>query len=267
MKKVMIQGIALVSAFFAIWFLLSTVDWMSVFKVEKKATSIEKKLGDLFWKQIRQTEEIIGDDYITRPVDSIVARICSANNIDRKSIKVHVLYDSDVNAFAFPDGHLVINSGLISESQTPEELAGVIGHEISHITQKHVMNKLVKEIGLSLLISMTTGSSRPEMIQETVRMLSSTAFDRKLEKEADLRSVDLLIKASIDPEPFANFLFRLSSKESGMPGFMNWISTHPGSEERAASILEYSKGMENEFQPVLASSTWEEIKKRLAEPE
>ena len=86
-----------------------------------------------------------------------MSKVCRANSIDRGKIKVHVLENSEVNAFALPAGHLVIYSGLIDDAGSAEELSGVICHELAHITEKHVMKSLAKELGLSVLISATTG--------------------------------------------------------------------------------------------------------------
>ena len=65
---------------------------------------------------------------------------------------------TEVNAFALPNGHLVIYSGLILNSDNQEQFSGVICHEIAHIRLKHVIKKLIKELGFSVIISMTTGS-------------------------------------------------------------------------------------------------------------
>jgi beta-barrel assembly-enhancing protease len=121
------------------------------------------------------------------------------------------------------------------------------------------MKKLVKEIGLSVLISMTTGNSGGEIIKETAKMLSSSAFDRSLEKEADIKAVDYMIKANVNPEPFANFLYKLSEKEHEVTKYMTWISTHPDSKERAEYIVEYSKGKLKDFKSILSIETWNQI--------
>ena len=104
------------------------------------------------------------------------------------------------------------------------------------------MNKLVKEIGLSVLISMSTGNGNAETIKAAIKQLSSSAYDRKLETEADLAAVDYLIKAGIDPKPFANFIYRLPDKSKNLPHQIYWISTHPESKERAEKIIERIKG-------------------------
>jgi predicted Zn-dependent protease len=89
---------------------------------------------------------------------------------------------------------------------------------------------------------MSTGNGNAEVIKATLKQLSSTAYDRSLETEADLTAADYLIKAGIDPEPFANFLYRLADETKNLPSQIYWISTHPESKERAEKIIEQIKG-------------------------
>jgi beta-barrel assembly-enhancing protease len=153
---------------------------------------------------------------------------------------------------------------LIIDSENESELCGVLGHEIAHIQLSHVMKKLVKEIGLSVLISMTAGGGG-ETVKEAVKMLSSSAYDRTLEKEADLKSVEYLTAANINPEPFADFLYRMGDGEASSIKYLSWMSTHPDSKERAAYIVESIDKEKKDYKPVLAKSTWEKLKKYLEE--
>ena len=263
MKKIIIQGAITILLFFGTWFALSQIEWVKVFKVQKVTAKTEQKLGELFWEVFKKTEEENKNTLVVNPIDSIVTHICKSNKIDRETIKVHVLNKDEINAFALPNGHLIIYSGLIHNSDNQEELTGVICHEIAHIELNHVMKKLVKEIGLSVLISMTTGNGGAEIIKETAKMLSSSAFDRNLEKEADIKAVDYLTTAKVNPEPFANFLYKLSDKEHEAPKYLTWISTHPDSRERAAYIVEYNKDKLTDYKPILSNETWEKLKVKL----
>ena len=110
---------------------------------------------------------------------------------------------------------------------------------------------------------MTTGNSGAEVIKETAKMLSSSAFDRSLEKEADIKAVDYLINANVNPEPFADFLYKLSDSEHEATKYLTWISTHPDSKERAGYIIEYSKDKETEYKPILSNETWDKLKAAL----
>ena len=233
---------------------------MSLFKVEQAKSATETKLGDLFWDLFNQGKEI-RDKEITAPLDSLLSKICSANGTVQTQIKLHVVRSEEVNAFALPDKHLVIFSGLIAAAENEGELCGVISHELAHIEKNHVMKKLVKEIGLSTLISMTTGAGG-EIAKEAVRVLSSSAYDRNLEKEADIKAVDYLIKAGINPEPFANFLYKIGDeKQSELSRHLSWINTHPDPKVRAEYIIEYADGKPQKDQPVLSQETWEKLKK------
>lgn len=263
MKKTIIQGFLSIGLFFATWFVLTKIDWVKVFKIQQITDTTEEKLGELFWEVFQKTEKENKNPFVVHAIDSIVTRLCAANKMNREFIKVHLLTKDDINAFALPNGHLIVYTGLILNTDNQEELSGVIGHEMAHIHQNHVMKKLVKEIGLSVLISMTTGNAGSEIMLKAAQMLSSTAFDRNLEKEADIKAVDYLVNAKINPEPFADFLFKLSASENEAPNYLTWISTHPDSKERAEYIMQYTKDKKSEYTHILTPETWSKLKEKL----
>jgi len=265
MKKVIIQGLIIIASFFASWLVLDQVNWMRLFKVEQTTKKTEEKLGELFLDVFKNANTELDSGFVRNAVDTLLLKICTENGIERNRVRIHILDNSEVNAFALPDGHLIMYSGLLRNSENPEELAGVICHEIAHIELDHVMKKLIREIGLSVLFSATTGTNNPEIIKEAARMLSSSSFDRNMERDADLKAVDYLINADIDPEPFATFLYRLQEKEGGRTSLPGWISTHPASEERAKYIIDYCKEKSVEFSSALRKSTWEELKENIRE--
>jgi len=265
MKKLFPQLIIIVGVFLASWLVIYQVNWMQLFNVEQINKKTEEKLGNLFWDFFNHSQKEINDDDVLTPIDSILNRICIANDIDTNQIKMHVIKNDEINAFALPNRHLVIYTQLISTAENEAELSGVICHELAHMEMNHVMKKLIKEVGLSALISITTGNSGAEMIKETARLLSSTAYDRNLEREADTKAVDYLVKANIDPEPYANFLYKLADKDSKYESQLIWMSTHPDSKERAVFVIEFSRGIPKNYQPILVQDTWDKMQKSLKE--
>jgi len=264
MNKIIVQGILIVGSFFATWFVLKNIDWMGIFKIENATKKTEEKLGDLFWEMINKSEHEIKKVDITAPIDSLLRKICTENGIDKSTVKLHVVKSDDVNAFALPNKHLVLYTGLVASAENEAALSGVMGHELAHIELNHVMKKLIKEVGLSVLISMTTGNGAgSEGIQKAASMLSSSAYDRKLEKEADIKAVDYLVKANIDPGPFADFLYTISDKQPDFVKHLTWISTHPDSKDRAAYIIEYSREKDVNAEPVLSPGSWDKLKDAL----
>lgn len=265
MKKIIISGLTLIAVFCTTLLLLRQVDWMKVFKVEQTKEQTVQQLGKLIWELFEKTEKENKDAFVRNALDSMVNKICLSNGIDRTVIKLHVLEKDEINAFALPDGHLVIYSGLIAVAESPEALSGVIAHEIAHIEQNHVMKKLMKELGLSVITSMASGGSGTAVIKKAAKMLSSTSFDRSLEKEADIKATDYLIQANIDPKPFADFLYQLADSSASATKYLSRVSTHPESKERAAYILNYSKSRQVQAEPVLSPQTWTKLKEKSEE--
>lgn len=263
-NKTLFQGLVFVVVFFGMWFGLSKLDFVKFFEIEKHTTSAENKIGDLIWDQMQETENVVTNDSIIKALDKLILPICKANGIKRDSLKIHLVKKDEINAFALPNNHLVVYTGLITDCNKQEALQGVIGHEIAHIENNHVMKKLSKEIGLSVLISATTGGKGGEILKQILSTLSSSAYDRTLEKEADIESVKYLLKADINPEPMADFMYQLAQKQE-VPDAFAWISTHPESEERAKYILDYLKGKKYRKTQTITVANWklfqEQVKK------
>jgi len=258
LKKALPELIVLLALFFGTWWVIARVDWVKVLQVAKISSTTEQKLGELL-EDMLSSEKLITRAAITKPVDSLLTHICNNNNIDRSTIKLHLVEKDEVNAFAMPGNHLVVYSGLIKASESPEQLAGVLAHEMAHLQLKHVMKKLIKEIGLSAVLGAAGGG---ELVRDVLKSLSSSAYDRKLEKEADLMAVQYLENAEMSAEPFARFLYDLVSNENKVSDVLNWMSTHPDSEERAKYILDNA---DNTLQStaVIQAQTWEHLKGQL----
>ena len=104
MRKMILQGMVMVLAFLGLWFALERIDWEGLLKVNRLTEQTEEKLGELLNDVfIKESPEIYSRD-VVEPIDSIVSKVCRANSIDRSKIKVHVLENSEVNAFALPGG-------------------------------------------------------------------------------------------------------------------------------------------------------------------
>jgi beta-barrel assembly-enhancing protease len=258
-NNALFQGLIVLILFFGLFLGLSQINYSKIFEIEKRTTSAEQNIGDLIWEEIQDSENEVLNDSIVKTLDKLILPICEANDIERDSLKVHIVEKDEVNAFALPNNHLVVFTGLITDCKKQEALQGVIGHEIAHIENNHVMKKLSKEIGLSVLLSATTGGKGGEIIKEILSTLSSSAYDRTLEKEADLESVKYLLNADINPEPLADFMFELA-QEHEIPKGLEWVSSHPESEARAKYILEYLKGKKYKKTQTLTQKEWDDYK-------
>lgn len=263
LNRIVFQGIVVVSSFFLLWYGLSQFDYMGFFNVNENTQNLEKKLGDLIWDEIENTEEVIMNDSIQKTVEKLIKPLCKASNLDPDSLKIHIISKEEINAFALPNNHIVIYSGLIEDCKNQEALQGVIGHEMAHIANNHLMKKLSKEIGFTVLLAATSGGKGGQAISEIVHKLTSTAYDRNLEKEADISSVNYMIKAQINPKPMADFMYQMAQDRS-INSNLYWIADHPESEERSKYILDYIKGRNYKTKPTISENNWEIFKEQIS---
>jgi predicted Zn-dependent protease len=222
--------------------------------------SFEKLLGHAYEKYYLEKQEQVTEDTVTASLNTLLIHICEANDIDHSSIKIYCLKNDDVNAFAFPNKRMVIYSGLLTECEDETELAGVMAHEIAHIEKGHIMKLLIKEIGFQILLNQLLGGNG-EIIKQTGKTISSSAYDRSLEREADATAVVYLQKANITTAGIANLFSRLAKDENNV-FFASWISTHPDCKERAQTIQKLSENMEINYQKVLSDEQWQKIKEK-----
>src|SRR5688572_11563874 len=115
MGKLLIQLTIMVVAFFAIWWSLHQIDWMQTLQVEKIGKFTEEKLGKLYWDVFKRMEDEENNEKIIASVDSLLYKICTHNGIDHDQIKLQIVNKDEINAFALPNHHLVLFTGLIRD--------------------------------------------------------------------------------------------------------------------------------------------------------
>lgn len=156
--------------------------------------------------------------------------------------KVEVIYDNNlVNAFAAPGGYVYIVSGLILSAETCAEVAGVVGHELAHVTQRHSVKKLAKSAIFSSLASviLNEGISQ-QVIVAAYSVLQNTAFSRRDESESDKVGSQIMYETGYNPHALAD-MFETLKEQSGSGGggkLMAFLSSHPDPGDRANTIRE-----------------------------
>ncbi|MCZ6522483.1 MAG: M48 family metallopeptidase [Alphaproteobacteria bacterium] len=155
-------------------------------------------------------------------------------------ITVHVLDAKFVNALAAPGGHVVLLAGLIEEAESADEVAGVLAHEIGHVVNRHPLEGLVRNLGISLIVESLIGDSASliELAADLGTVLIEASYSREDEAAADRAAVEILARANFRAGGLASFFERLAAKEGApeRPGLAGYFSTHPPSAERQAAI-------------------------------
>ncbi|MEE8275575.1 MAG: M48 family metallopeptidase [Alphaproteobacteria bacterium] len=152
-------------------------------------------------------------------------------------ITVRVLDLPVVNAFALPGGQILVFRGLIDFAHGPEEVAGVLAHEMAHVVRRHPVQIWVKVAGAGALIGLLVGDvTGGAVIAGVAEIMLRASYSQELERQADAIALDLLAAAEIDAGPLADFFDRLPGIAEELEGILSALSTHPPSPQRSAMI-------------------------------
>lgn len=160
-----------------------------------------------------------------------------------------------VNAVALPGGRILLFQGLIKEAKSPDELAGVLAHEIGHVRHRDTLTALVRQLGLSVVLGGFNGQ-----VGGAVNGLLAMSYSREAERAADTYSIDTLRAADISPLPTAAFFDKLSKLSGGerLERSMSWMASHPVSTERKQAF-ERSAVKGHAYRVSLAPAEWQAI--------
>lgn len=150
----------------------------------------------------------------------------------------YTVVDADiVNAYALPGGPIVVYAGIIRKMQTPEELAGILAHERSHVLRHHSTRSIFQNVSGVLLINLVLGdaSSFINLIAQNGQQIQQLSYSRELELEADREGLLLLLKNDINPKGMLSLLEKLKHENSGssVPEFLR---THPLPDSRIEAL-------------------------------
>lgn len=189
---------------------------------------------DLRLRRVRDAELTL---YLTVLGDSI-ARLA-----DTRGLTWHfILVDSrEVNAFALPGGYIYVTRGLVERATEMQELAGVLAHEIAHVTRRHTAQRLEganrARFGVTLACALTAACDRA-VARAGIQLgaaLVAAGYSRADELEADADAIQYALRARIHPGGFVTMLEKLQAERTGRPGTLaRWFATHPSEEDRIA---------------------------------
>ncbi|MCI0401231.1 MAG: M48 family metalloprotease [Gammaproteobacteria bacterium] len=207
----------------------------------------ERRLGEAFMRDLRQHVEIVDDPEVEAYIQSVGYRLVSHSADNTQQFTFFVVKDPIINAFAAPGGYIGINSGVVLRSTNESELAAVMAHEVSHVTQRHLArafeqaNQFTLPVAAAMIGAILLGAVYPELGQAAMAGISAgniqaqINFTRANEEEADRVGMDLLVRSSYDPQGMPGFFERLQQASryyGGQPP--EFLSTHPVTVSRIA---------------------------------
>lgn len=247
-----------VAIFLGGYWLIKNVNWNLSERFEfGLSVEQEKKLGDLMKETLWNNFDKLEDPTVDSAMQIITARLLRELDTSQYQYNFIVLAKDEINAFTIPGGNIYIFSGLLLESESPEEVAAVLAHEIGHAEKRHVVQKLVKEFSLGALVAILSGGD-PSLLMDVLRQVIGTSFDRDQENEADDFALALLEKARIEPKSLAVFFERLNAKDLSYNRNLELIMTHPHNDKRLAKSRGYLT--QKDFRAEKIAVDWARVK-------
>ncbi len=209
----------------------------------------ERRLGEDLLRHLRRRAHLIDDPEVEAYVGSLGTRLVTQSDYrGERPFTFFLVDDVSINAFAAPGGFIGIHSGLILRTESESELAGVLAHEIAHVTQRHMARSFERASQLSIplaaamLGALLLGTQNPEAGQAALAAISAGSvqdqinFTRANEEEADRVGMQTLVKSGFDPMGIPAFFERLQranrlSENAELPEFLR---THPVTVSRIA---------------------------------
>ncbi len=204
----------------------------------------EEKIGKQFLRQLLASKNYVNDPELRYYINELGAKVGSTANLGGLQLHFNLLKEKTLNAFAVPGGYITFHTGLILTTETESELASVVGHEIAHLSQRHLPRMIAKAeasklpstaaILASLLIGGQVGVAGVTLANANL-ISNQLAYSREFEKEADAIGIQMMSNSGFDPQGTAAFFDKLQRftlvTSTDVPEFLR---SHPLSYTRVA---------------------------------
>lgn len=225
---------------------------------QKVSPDTERQIGDAWFKSL--TAEYKVDTAKTRLVQQFYDSLGFGGAY---TMKITVVKEPVVNAFAVPGGHIVVFDSIIGLMDAPEQLAGLLAHEASHIQLKHSVRAIYRELANNLFFTLVLGggSDFTGVVAEHGGQLAGLSYSRQLEIEADENGLKLLEKSGIPLRGIPDLFEKMNNAAGAESSVPTFLSTHPALEERiriAKARIAKSNAPANTV-PAPLQRIWEEL--------
>ena len=217
----------------------------------------EKAIGKSFMRRVRAYMNVVDDPQVANYVQSLGDTLAASTDERHSGFTFFVVGSKAINAFAAPGGYIGINSGLITASHTESELAGVLAHEIAHVTQRHIArrfeaaNRMTGPMLAAMAAALLVGTQNPEAGLAAASAAQGAAaqmqldYTRANEMEADRVGIVTLANAGFDPKGMPDFFERLQRASRYYTRPPEFLSTHPVTANRIAD----TRGRAEQYPP------------------
>ncbi|HEX6203971.1 MAG TPA: M48 family metallopeptidase [Thermoanaerobaculia bacterium] len=228
----------------------------------------EWQLGQQLERDLGRQLSINNDSVINGYVDRLGRRLVAQTEMANLPWKFHVVNSPEVNAFNIPGGHVYVNTGLIANTDSVAELAGVMAHEIAHGVERHGTEQLTRVYGLNILAGVLLGND-PATYERILAQIIGTGtvarFSRGAEREADGLGVRTMYEAGYDPRGMVAMFQSLLEQRRRSPNTVDqFFASHPLTEERIRATQEHIAQLPAKSGLVMRDPAYQGVRQRAA---
>jgi predicted Zn-dependent protease len=187
----------------------------------------EESIGDSVAKQAKKQLNVVKDEAVNAYVNEIGQKLAKIGGRNEFKYEFFVIPEADLNAFALPGGKIFVNAGAIEKTKSEAELAGLLGHELSHVLLSHGFQLVTQ----GNLISNVT---QYLPLGGTVGQLFGLSYSRDMERQADVLGTRLIVTGGYAADGLRNLMMTLKQQQKNAPP--TWAASHPGGNERVSYI-------------------------------
>ena len=224
--------------------------------------SWEEQLGAAVVEHVARPASQCNDPARRQVIDDLLAKLIASVPDNPYKFRVLIVNDPTINALAAPGGYIVIFRGLLEATRTPEELAGILAHELQHVLKRHSTKLLLQHVSTGLLMAAFLGdvSGVASFGLDAAQTLVLLRYSRGYEIEADEEGLKMLNAAAIDTRGIISFFKTMKQKESDSPAILKYLASHPDTGDRIARLESLAGDPKiSKFPPLMYD--WSDVKK------
>ena len=241
-RRMRILGYVAAVCVLLIWLAQLAVSAMVRTLVAKLPPEVEQEIGDAMIAEVELEMNFVDDTNRVAKLALIAAPLVKSIGDGKATINFYIAEEEEPNAFAFPGGHVVVTTGLLKLAERPEELRGVVSHELAHVTRKHGIRKAIASAGPFLIFRVFLGGDSRGMaglVGGASDLLVRQSFSKQYETEADDVGWQTLVAARIDPRGMIGIFDKLQIHERQQKNAFalpRAFASHPALEKRIARL-------------------------------
>jgi beta-barrel assembly-enhancing protease len=234
----------------------------------------EKKMGKevsaKFLAELGQSDDAAAREFIRR----IGQRLVRASQPQLFDFQFYLVKDNAINAFAVPGGYVFVNTGLVAAATSEEEVAGVLAHEMGHVTARHISQQITRSTAISVLsLATMLGAVFLAKNPKTAAAMSSAAmagssamqlkYSREMEEQADRLGFQTMIRAGYNPTGMVTFMKKLMAESAGSEMIPSYLTDHPGTTQRVVYLEGLAETARTRLAPMTDPAPFQRVHTRV----